>query len=718
MTDFTFTSPNGGKYTVTGPDGATAQQAFGILQQHLGAQPITVNAPDGSRVNFPAGTDAATINAVMHQHFGGGAPQFTPVDHDPWAAMDRQPWTGWKSDPQQGGGPSAAGNGNDVTNAYTGGAIEGVPIAGPAIKAGSQKAAAAIRSIMYGTPYADELKAVQGYAGQQEVNHPIAHTLGEVTGALGSTGALARTAAGARLLGLGAEGLGGQVGMGALSGGGIGGLDAAARGNDPITGAFTGAALGGAIPGLVAGASAVASPLISNLRAAANPQSYATRQVARALMESGQSPADIDAALRAANAEGQGQFTVADAMGNAGQRMLSTVARAPGQGRTDVANFLESRQAGQGRRIASALAEGFDSPQTAAQTEARLTAGRDATADTEFDAARNNADPVDLTGTVAQIDKTLAPGLSQIARPSGLANDSIENALQGIRDRLTDGQSMLTDFTAVQRVRGDLSDQVQAAVRAGQGNRARLLNGVLRQMDSAMEDASPGFLQANKNFAQASRNIEAVGQGQAAALRGRTEDILPEFQNLTPEGQQAYRAGYADPLIAQAQGAAFGANKARPLINDAFNAESNAMAPAAARMQRQIAREQTMFETRAQALGGSRTADNLADQEAMGIDPSIIRDVVFGNHHGALRGMLNAASNGLTGNTAAVRQQVGRILLSRGDMPPGQLQNILGETMQRIANVRRQAATIGRGVAITGAMTTTPRAPASPLYAQ
>jgi hypothetical protein len=35
MPDFTFTSPEGKKYTVTGPEGSTSQEAFGILQKQL-----------------------------------------------------------------------------------------------------------------------------------------------------------------------------------------------------------------------------------------------------------------------------------------------------------------------------------------------------------------------------------------------------------------------------------------------------------------------------------------------------------------------------------------------------------------------------------------------------------------------------------------------------------------------------------------------------------
>jgi hypothetical protein len=135
----------------------------------------------------------------------------------------------------------------------------------------------------------------------------------------------------------------------------------------------------------------------------------------------------------------------------------------------------------------------------------------------------------------------------------------------------------LSDFTAVQRVRGDLSDAVQKAVRAGEGNKARLLGGLLRRIDTAMESASEGFLQANRNVAQASRDIEAVQAGRQAAARGRSEDIIPAYQGLRPEAQAAFRSGYIDPLIVQAQGAAIGMNKARPLTSDAFRAEAEPM---------------------------------------------------------------------------------------------------------------------------------------------
>jgi len=188
--------------------------------------------------------------------------------------------------------------------------------------------------------------------------------------------------------------------------------------NDRLTkageSALTGALVGGALPIGFAAAKGVVSPFLSNIIAQINPEGLARRQVARAIVESGEAPDEIARALQRAQVQGQGHFTVADALGNAGQRMLSTVARAPGEGRTSVANFLENRQAGQGRRVINALAEEFDAPETGA--ERRLTQARGEAANAEFGAVRNDANPVELTRSIAQIDETVSPGVTCEAR--------------------------------------------------------------------------------------------------------------------------------------------------------------------------------------------------------------------------------------------------------------------------------------------------------------
>jgi hypothetical protein len=323
-----------------------------------------------------------------------------------------------------------------------------------------------------------------------------------------------------------------------------------------------------------------------------------------------------------------------------------------------------------------------------------MTNARNDVADEQYGAVRTDAQPVDVVGTLDHIDRVIGtqPG-QQLQAP----NDSVESVLRGFRERLA--RVNPDDFSAVQRIRGEMSDAAQNAAQNGYGNRARLIRGALGQLDTAMENASPGFRQANTNFRQASQNINAIDQGRTSALRGRTEDTIPAYNALNPEGQAAYRAGYSDPLIEAAQSGAYGVNKARPLTSDAFRDEAAAMAPGNDLLQRRIGRENTMFQTRNTALGGSKTADNLADQEAMGIDPTLAIGVIGHLLHGNIAGAahaLGSAGASFLGNTPAVRAAVARYLLQNGaTMAPGQLQAAVNQTMARIQRNARLASALG-----------------------
>lgn len=495
-----------------------------------------------------------------------------------------------------------------------------------------------------------------------------------------------------------------RSGASAADAAGLGAATGAMEGNglqERLTNALKGAGIGAGV-GLVTPAAlkllgAVASPIVSNIRARMNPAGYAEGQVARAIHESGVSPDDLSLrAVQAAN-EGQPQFTLADSMGNSGQRMLSTVARAPGEGRTAVVDALEGRQAGQGRRVASSLAEGFDAPQTAAQARTAMTAARDTAADAEYGAVRNGAanSQVDVVPALNNLDRNIGTAPGQDLTP---ANDSIEAALTGYRQRLA--RVNPDDFEAVARVRGEMADDARTALQSGRGNRARLIGQAVRELDTAMEGASPGWRTANANFRQRSQDIDAIDAGRQAAMRGRPEDTVPTFQGQSPAGQGAFRTGYADPLIEQAQSAPSGANKARPLTSDAFRDEAAAIAPGNDMMQRRIGREMTMFETRNAALGGSKTIDNANDHAAMGVDPHLIGQVLTGNWHGAVRSALAAGHNMLSGNTPQVRKGIADILLQNGaNISPQQLRAMVNNTVARIQYVQNVARNVGRGAA-------------------
>ena len=532
---------------------------------------------------------------------------------------------------------------------------------------------------------AENEKTIGAGTNEFERTHPIGTTVGKM--AIGGAALAPLIAAAPELMGASGT-MAARMGLGGLTNAAIGGADSGLRGHGIAGGAIVGGALGAAAPL----AESLVSPFASRIKAMVNPEGYAESQVVRALGESGKSAGNITSAVRNAAAEGQPQFTVADAMGLPGQRMLSTVARDTGEGRTAVADALNSRQSGQGGRIVDSLEQGFGSRMTPAALEDAMTASRGANADAEYGAVRNDAGPVNVTPVLDHIDSILGP-----AQDQQLAN--VGSALQGFRGRIS--RINPDDFQGAQRIRGDLADTIQSAVRSGANNKARLLGGVQRQLDSALENASSGFKQANSNFSQATRDIGAIGQGSQAFSRGRTGDILGDFNSLQPRGQQAFRTGFVDPAIAKVTGAADGVNKARPFLNDRFRELADATAPGAEQMQRQLGREQTMFETRGHALGGSGTSQNLNDDAAMAINPTTVMHVASQNWGAALSSLLHAGSNAISGNTPAVRAAVAKILLQNGaTLNAPALNAMVTKTISQIQFLQ-QLARSGAGAAAT-----------------
>jgi hypothetical protein len=667
MSTFDFTSPDGKRYSVQGPEGATPEQAFQILQSQIGGKtPDAMPAPapatpapdkyqqaaiDEARANPMVDAGAGLTRRLLHGATLGADNTILAAADTPFEMYRQGTWN-----PMEGYnyGKAREDRITDEARKNTGVLGDVAEMAGGA---------------------ATGLGLTRGGVTLARYLAPDA-------------GLVARTAASAG----DAAGLGGVAGFN--EGNGLG-----ERLTNAAKGAGTGLAVGAALPVAATIAKSVASPITSNLRALINPEGYATSQIARAVHESGQTPQQLGQRVADANAEGT-PLTLADALGNPGQRMLSTVTRAPGQGRTEAIDFLNNRQAGQGRRVTNALSEGFDTRMTPEQLEGHMTDARSAQADADYGAVRDDANPVDVSNVIDHIDQHLKPfGVPH----DRISPDGITGRMLAYRRMLAgdatnlDGSSAggLNDFNAAQGVRNDLSDEVQKAVRAGENNKARLLNGVLRHLDSSLEDASPGFRQANADFRGASQDVDAIAQGRTAATRGRTEDTIPAFNALRPRGQQAFRTGYADPLIANTQGAAMTANKARPLMNDAFRDEAAVIAPRNTQMQRKISNENTMFETRNQALGNSKTAENFADDAAMAVDPHLVANILTGNVHGALRNVLSAGHTMITGNTPAVRAAVGRMLLDRG-VNPTNLQNAIGQTIARIQFMQQLARGVGR----------------------
>lgn len=509
----------------------------------------------------------------------------------------------------------------------------------------------------------------------------------------------------------------------ALTGAAAGGTQGAAYGFGSGEGGFDarmanadrsgeiGAVLGAAAPVIMAAvrpvASAVGRVLGAPFMKGADPYA-AGLTIEQALSREGKTADEVTAALQAAQAEGQPMYTVADALGTAGQRALNGVARVPGQGAVNASETLAARQAGQGDRVSNFLSTALDAPDTAAQREAALTAARDTAADTAYAAARANAGPVDVRGALATIDDRLSE-----LQGSGIAGDAIDSALADIRSRLAaanpgaqiPGASAieLSDFERVLGVKRDVQDLIGAATKAGAKNKARFLNEVKDALDSALEAASPAYRAANDEFAKQSAVIRAIEEGSAAtSSRVRPEDTIAKIGGLTPDQKAAFSAGYADPLIAKIDSSAEGVNKARPFTSDKMAAELGVLAKDPGLLARQLARENDMFATGSTVMRGSATANNAADVVGAGMLGEVVGQGAFRPVYTAARTagrILSAALTGAGGLNEATRADVVRALLSND------IQGALAKVMERRAARAGFDALAGQAAAGAGVRT-------------
>ena len=518
---------------------------------------------------------------------------------------------------------------------------------------------------MAGGDYDYSLAVMREADRRAQEQYPWSYMVPKVGGAIASSFGLGSA------MGLGKEGLSlaARAGQGAGLGAAEGALFGFGQGEgveDRLKGAATygtvGGVIGGAAPFAVEGVrrgfdAAVAGP-VASMRSAPS-EVRASRAVQEALRRSGQSADDVTESLTAAAREGQPEFVMADALGNSGQRMLSGIARTPNDARAEIVDFLANRQGAQGERMARFIGDGLGANDTAAARTTALTKARDTAANTAYSAARDGAGPVNLSGALATIDSLLKR--DPILGETALSQGPIGQRLMALRQRMAAGGEQLIDFDSVLNIKSDLFDQIR------RGNGSYEISQVYGALDDALEQASDGYRAANDGYRAGSRVIDAVEAGSAAARpTARSADVMATYGKMTPEEQAAFRVGRADPTLARIEAAPVGTNKARPLTSGKAQVELPGMANDGALLQRQIGRENTMFETGNAALGGSRTADNMADAADMkAFDFGPVANLLRGNFAAAAMQAGPTIANTMQGRNTATREMIARALLSK-----------------------------------------------------
>jgi hypothetical protein len=423
--------------------------------------------------------------------------------------------------------------------------------------------------------------------------------------------------------------------------------------------------------------------------------------------------------------------TIADALGDPGQRALAGATLSPGRGRTEAEAFLNQRQLGQGDRVGGFVSDALETSDTARIREAAARRAQGQDADVNYPAAEDAANAVDVRGALGVIDNRIGP-----LQGSGIAPGSLDDILTRFRARLAVPSRNLppgvtamelSDFDRVLEVKKDIGDAIGAAIAGRRGNEARLLANIRDQLDAALEDASTGYRTANDTYRQQSQAIAAIDDGATAAGRMRTQDALnmypqqstppavpnpqnlpavtggqsvPNPQNLpavaggqsVPPGladqQAGFRSGFADRLMTRIENIRPTNNSITEFQTPKNQAMMNEMATDPELFARQIGREDTMFNTRQRALGGSQTAANEADKADMtGVDVGMIANLLSGRLGAAAGDASRHVANIATGKNEETRAMIARALLSNDPvaaLAPALRRDMLDQNQQRI----------------------------------
>lgn len=421
---------------------------------------------------------------------------------------------------------------------------EGVPIAGPYIDKGLTAASAGIGSLLTGEPYSKVNSEMTRMNEVSREAHPVARTLGNVTGAVAGT--LPAMVAAPEAFGIGAASIPAQALISAGTGGMINAADSAVRsGGDPRE------TFKGGLMGLGAGLAApVVGPLIGKgVKAVADNLHIGA--VARAL---GLDKRAVSVLADAARQDAVDPAKLAQ-LGNDGMLMdlgpnmrhtAGAIAATPGEGKAIVRNAIGARDADANWRIRSALDETLGEAPTPSRIIDRANLNQQRLAP-EYREALRDAGPVD-TLPIARYLETEAQTLRGepqrlVQRVRSMLDHQptpAEIAQARALGQTAPGTSLVSDASELLNTRHAIDDMLETT----QGtNAVNALTTARQAVDDELRASVPGIKEVDAKYAELARQKDAVQRGQSVLSSGREaprpDELAAEVgQGALPQGLQ------------------------------------------------------------------------------------------------------------------------------------------------------------------------------------
>lgn len=442
--------------------------------------------------------------------------------------------------------------------------ISGVPIAGPMAKLAGAAGGAAFQAgekgeggidTTFGQRYDRNVKMIDDATKYYAQENPFSSTMANVGGAVAGTTPFAMTRLGGAMLGTYGPTVGSRMWTGGLGGAGIGGADAALRGDNVLHGMMIGAGGGVAGPIIGEGARGATNLATSYLW----PRTGVLRDY---------NTGSINRLTAALEGESAGSLAAGrERMGSAG--FLGDI----NQGMTDVAGGLSHtvgpqkgivreayrvRDAAARDRIDKAVTDAAGPPVNTVTFSKMTTEARKKAADPLYEQFRNTVIPPNekLAAMVPRLEE--AGAFKMADRLSKITGEPINLKFlgpDGAKEAFPSAQTW--DY-----VKRGLDAQIDAAYTAGNKTEARALVNLKNDMLKEIHNSPGGdvYKKARQTFADHSELLDQVAAGRDTFLGGRAglsaDELREELKGLTGPALKARMIGMR-AVIKDTMGATF-----------------------------------------------------------------------------------------------------------------------------------------------------------------
>ncbi|MBY3597573.1 hypothetical protein [Rhizobium bangladeshense] len=425
-----------------------------------------------------------------------------------------------------------ADDGLSVARTATGGLIEGIPIIGPIIRGGTERAAAATIAAFSEETYDQVMDRIREANKAEKEANPKIDMAAQITG--GVAGTIPAIMAAPVAFGAGGGSLLARSGASALTGMAMGGTDAAVRSRgdlgDTAWGAGSGLVMGAAGPAVGAAVGKGFKSLIDagrNLRVAraAGMEPQALKYLSRAVRDDG-----LDAAGLPARFAHMGPEAMLADLGPNLQKQAGAIAATPGRGQEIVRSALEDRAAGANARLAQTIDETTGRNIVPSEIQADI-AGNQRSFTPLYREAFREARPYDLepiaSALEVDINRLRGPAQARLRQVRNMLNVADSNVLSN------DPGVM---FQTRQAIDGILKTEVDPKVISA-------LTEARQMLDDGLTRAVPRIKEVDAGYAELARQDEALTRGQQVLDSGRTaprpSELVDEVERgVQPQGMQ------------------------------------------------------------------------------------------------------------------------------------------------------------------------------------